>query len=222
MKRIIIISEGQTEQSFCNDVLQPHLNERGIYIENPAIKKTGGGIVRWDALKYQIEAHLLQDKTAFVTTLVDFYGLYANMDFPGWEHSLKLNDKSHRLAFLEKSMQEDIRPDLQRRFMPYIQLHEFEGLLFCEADVFDRNFEKNEFLNYDYLIETIEQNPNPEMINDGYETAPSKRLEKIIKRYKSEQKVIYGTLLAQEIGLNKIRSKCPRFNEWVDKLERLS
>ena len=143
------------------------------------------------------------------------------MDFPGWEHSLKLNDKSHRLAFLEKSMQEDIRPDLQRRFMPYIQLHEFEGLLFCEAAVFDRNFEKNEFLNYDYLIETIEQNPNPEMINDGYETAPSKRLEKIIKRYKSEQKVIYGTLLAQEIGLNKIRSKCPRFNEWLARLECL-
>ena len=50
MKRIIIISEGQTEQSFCNDVLQPHLNERGIYIENPAIKKTEGEIVHWDAL----------------------------------------------------------------------------------------------------------------------------------------------------------------------------
>lgn len=218
MKRIIIISEGQTEQSFCNDVLQPHLNERGIYIENPAIKKTGGGIVRWDALKYQIEAHLLQDKTVFVTTLVDFYGLYANMDFPGWEHSLKLNDKSHRLAFLEKSMQEDIRPDLQRRFMPYIQLHEFEGLLFSDIDVFNRNFEQGEFLNYSYLEETIDEHPNPEMINDSRETAPSKRLMKIIKGYK---KVVYGSILAEEIGLNRIRAKCPRFNEWVARLESI-
>lgn len=37
MKRIIIIGEGQTEQSFCNDVLQPHFSSKGIYIQNPVM-----------------------------------------------------------------------------------------------------------------------------------------------------------------------------------------
>ncbi|SDB85633.1 DUF4276 family protein [Williamwhitmania taraxaci] len=216
MKRIIIISEGQTEQSFCNDVLQPYFNDRGIFIQNPAIKKMGGGIVRWDALKFQVETHLLQDNTAFVTTLVDYYGMYANMDYPGWENAQKLVDKNQRMTFLEKAMQSDIRPDLQRRFMPYIQLHEFEGLLFSNIDVFDRSFERGEFLNYRYLEETIDKHPNPEMINDSRDTAPSKRLMKIIKGY---DKVVYGSLLAGEIGLNRIRAKCPRFNEWVARLE---
>ena len=50
----------------------------------------------------------------------------------------------------------------------------------------------------------------------------SKRLERIIKGYKSEKenlKVFYGTLLAQAIGLNTIMKKCPRFHHWISTLE---
>lgn len=216
MKRIIVIGEGQTEQSFCNDVLQPHFNKRSIYIQNPVIKKNNGGIVNWEALKQQIELHLLQDSTAFVTTLIDYYGIYEHHNYPGWKDAQKLPDKNKRMEMLESAMLNDIQPALQGRFIPYVQLHEFEGLLFSDLEVFDRNFEKNEFADYDYLEQTVQTNPNPEMINDNNETAPSKRLSRSIRGY---DKVIYGSLLAQEIGISKMRSKCPRFNAWITKLE---
>ncbi|WP_299290909.1 DUF4276 family protein [uncultured Mucilaginibacter sp.] len=224
MKRIIVIGEGQTEQSFCNDVLRPYFSLKGIYIQNPVISKTGGGIVNWKALKHQVEMTLLQDQTAFVTTLIDYYGLYSRHQYPRWEEAEKLVDKNSRMKKLEDAMLMDIETDLQRRFIPYIQLHEFEALLFSEIDVFNNNFEKKEFLDYNYLVETIDKNSNPEMINNGTETAPSKRLGKIIKGYYSDKennKAFYGSTLAHDIGLQKIRSKCPRFNNWIATLENI-
>lgn len=224
MKRIIIIGEGQTEQSFCNDVLQPHFNLRSIYIQNPVIKKTQGGIVKWESLKHQIQTHLLYDKTAFVTTLIDYYGINHHHKFPGWKEAEKVVNKNNRMKKLEDCMLNDIALDLQQRFIPYIQLHEFEGLLFSDKQVFDNSFEEDEFLDYEYLLETINNNSNPEMINNGNETAPSKRLSKIIKGYYSENenlKVLYGSTLAHDIGLPKIRSKCIRFNDWITKLESI-
>jgi len=121
-------------------------------------------------------------------------------------------------------MLEDIDEENRRRFIPYIQLHEFEGLLFSELAVYDNSFEENEFEDYDYLLETIKSNPNPELINKGIETAPSKRLSRIIKGYYTDNenlKVFYGSTLAHDIGLQKIRSKCPRFNAWITKLEKI-
>lgn len=222
MKRIIIICEGQTEQSFCNDVLSPYFIPKSIFIQNPTIKKTGGGIVNWPALKKQVETHLKGDTTAIVTTLIDYYGIHAHHEYPLWTESKRLVDKNERMSALEKAMQQDVSLDLQQRFIPYIQLHEFEALLFSDIRVFENNFEKNEFLDYDYLLKTIQADVNPEMINDGNETAPSKRLTKIIKGYYSENenlKVFYGTLLAQEIGIKTIMDKCPRFKNWIMKLE---
>lgn len=224
MKRIIIIGEGQTEQSFCNDLLKSHFIKHKILIENPTIRKTHGGIVNWKALKYQIENHLKQDTTAIVTTLIDYYGMYEHHEYPEWAATQNLIDKTERLAKIENSMLNEIDAGLRRRFIPYIQLHEFESLLFCDIEVFNRNFTHLEFKDYSYLQKTINDNPNPETINDGNETAPSKRLEKIIDGYRSDKeslKVVYGSLLAQEIGLTKIRAKCPRFNEWITKLESI-
>jgi hypothetical protein len=224
MARIIIIGEGQTEQSFCNDVLKLHFSNKNITIQNPVIKKTGGGIVNWQALKHQIETHLLEDQTAYVTTLIDYYGIYAHHKYPNWEAAEKLASPADRMNLIEQGMYDGIRNTLRTRFIPYIQLHEFEGLLFCDKNIFDNNFEENEFADYPYLESTISSNPNPEMINNGKETAPSKRLSRILKNYNSDNennKVVYGSLLAQEIGLQNLRTKCPRFNEWINKLEAI-
>ena len=38
---------------------------------------------------------------------------------------------------------------------------------------------------------------------------------------KDYSKVTHGSLIAQDIGINKIRSKCPRFNEWIEKLQNI-
>lgn len=218
MKRLIIVCEGQTEQEFCIDILQPHLNQFGIIIQNPTIKKTAGGIVRWATLKNQIETHLKQDQTAFVTTLIDFYGIHPYHNYPNWLQASQHNNKNIGMDLMEQGMQSDIPAQFQHRFIPYIQLHEFEGLLFCDINVFDNGFEKNEFLDYNYLVETINNNQNPELINDSTITAPSKRLDRIFKDY---SKITHGCLIAQDIGINNIRAKCPRFDKWIDNLEKI-
>ena len=218
MARLIIVCEGQTEQEFCNDILQPHLIQFGIVVQNPTIKKTAGGIVNWASLKHQIETHLKQDPTAFVTTLIDFYGIHANHNYPNWLQANQHNNKNIGMDLMEQGMLASIPAQLQQRFIPYIQLHEFEGLLFCDINVFDNGFEENEFLDYNYLAQTLNDNQNPELINDSSITAPSKRLLKIIKDY---SKITHGCLIAQDIGINKIRIKCPRFNKWIDDLEHI-
>lgn len=216
MKRIIIICEGQTEQQFCNDVLQPHLNSFGIFIQAPTIKKTGGGIVRWELLKKEILLHLQRDKSANLTTLFDYYGLHDHHQFPNWKESKNLPNRNERMSLIETGMLDSVSEKLRNRFIPYIQLHEFEGLLFSNISVIENEFEESEFSDYAYLKETVRTFENPEMINDGSTTAPSKRLERIIKGY---NKPVFGSLLAEAIGLQKIREKCPRFNAWVNALE---
>jgi len=218
MKRIIIICEGQTEQSFCNDVLQPYFSQRGILLHTPTTKKKNGGIVCWEALKHQIELHLLEDKTAFVTTLIDYYGLYAHHGFPRWDEAEQKTDRNKRMEILESGMKNDVRENLQSRFIAYIQLHEFEGILFSDISVFGKSFEKQEFADYAYLESTIQEHSNPEMINNRSETAPSKRLSKIIRNY---SKIVHAPLLAHDIGLVKIREKCPRFTNWISQIENL-
>lgn len=116
---------------------------------------------------------------------------------------------------LESEMNKAIHDNLRFRFIPYIQLHEFEGLLFNDIDVFKNNFTTEE-ANFIELQDIINTHPNPEEINNGKDTAPSKRLKKLIKGY---NKVVYGACLADEIGLSKIREKCPRFNHWISLLE---
>jgi len=216
MKRIIVICEGQTEREFCKDVLAPHFINLETYIQAPLIKKTGGGIVKWEILKKQIENHLKQEKDLIVTTFIDYYGLKSKHEFPKWDKAKKIININDRMSFLENTMKDDIEDSLSHRFIPYIQLHEFEGLLFNNIAVFTNNFEVEEIKDINELAKIIDDHPNPELINDGSTTAPSKRLIRLINGY---NKIVYGSLLAEEIGLDNIREKCPRFNNWIDILE---
>jgi len=103
--------------------------------------------------------------------------------------------------------------------LPYIQLHEFERLLFIDVKIMDdilkpcHDYSKlQELKNIRNLFHT------PEEIDDGFGTAPSKR---IIKLFKSYQKVTNGYQIAERIGIDVIRKECPHFNEWMVKLGRL-
>lgn len=62
---------------------------------------------------------------------------------------------------------------------------------------------------------------SPELINEGNETAPSKRIIKEIPEYK-DNKVLIGPTVAKEIGLPILRERCVHFNEWINKIESLS
>jgi hypothetical protein len=192
--------------------------EREIFIETPPIKRSKGGIVPWEPLKRQIEQALKEDPTAYITTMIDYYGMYASHLFPGWSESLKIANRNARLDYLEKSMLEDIDIRCRPRFIPYIQLHEFEGLLFSDETVFLQLF--SEMIRDANLLHATfaEHSSNPELINDNVESAPSKRLERIISEY---HKVDHGKLLAESIGIDCIRTKCPHFHSWISNLESL-
>lgn len=214
MKRLIIICEGPTEQAFCNDVLHDHLLTKDIALEAPTIKHSNGGIVAWDTLKKQIVRHL-NEGNSIVSLFVDYYRIRDSYHFPGWMESKSINNIYDRMHFLFEQMSLDIDENLRSRFIPYIQLHEFEGLLFSNIAVFQNNFTKQE-LDFQQLEDAINSVKTPEEINNGPATAPSERLKKAIKGY---DKVVYGACLASDIGLNTIRGKCILFNEWVMKLE---
>lgn len=218
MIRVIIICEGQTEREFCQTILAPHFAHQGIYISAPLIKRSMGGIVGWKYLHNQIENHLKAEKQAYVTTLIDYYGLYQKHEFPGWDESLEVVDPNSRMEILEASMLSGISENLRIRFLPYIQLHEFEALLFCNQQIFYDNIPENELIDIPELVQTFESYDNPELINNGPTTAPSKRLQRIILGY---DKIVYGNILIESIGLDNIRNNCPRFNQWLTRLENI-
>lgn len=213
MNRLIIICEGQTEKEFCEKTLYPYFQKNDIYIHAPLIKKSNGGIVRWSNLKKQIENHLKQDSEARVSLLIDYYGLNDEHCFPGWEESKNIPDINKKVNHIESKMLEDVDDSFKYRFIPYIQLH--EGLLFNDIHFFYQLFAPEEIIGKDELEETFRSFSNPEMINNNKETAPSKRLERIIEGY---SKVIFGNILAESIGLENIKAKSPRFNNWITQL----
>lgn len=219
MKRVIIICEGPTEREFCEKILSPVFISKQIHIQPPLIKKSMGGIVKWIHLKKQILLHLKTDREAIVTTFIDYYGLYAKYEFPQWNDAMKIINKNERMNFLESAMLEDIDEDFRYRYLPYLQLHEFEGLLFNDIQIFYDQIPSEDLVGIEELENTFNEFENPEMINDTRETSPSHRLDRIVKGY---NKVVYGNIIAEAIGLEAIRLKSPRFNEWLSKIEASS
>ena len=214
MKRLIIICEGPTEQAFCNDLLRDYFQSKDIILEAPTIKHSNGGIVAWDTLRKQIVRHL-NEGNSIGSLLVDYYRIRDAYRFPGWMESKSISNIYDRMHFLFEQMSLNMDEKLRSRFVPYIQLHEFEGLLFSDISVFQNNFTKNE-LNFSLLESAVNSADTPEEINNGPATAPSERLKKAVCGY---DKVTDGAFLALEIGLETIREKCILFNEWIERLE---
>jgi hypothetical protein len=57
---------------------------------------------------------------------------------------------------------------------------------------------------------------SPEEINDGPETHPAARLQKLLPTY---QKTLHGPMIAGRIGLEALCASCPHFAGWVRRLE---
>lgn len=218
MKRVILICEGQTEQAFAKTNLQLPFISKNIYIQSPLIKASRGGIVKWSKLKEQIETHLKAEPTAYVTTFIDYYGMYDKYQFPQWDEAHTIVDLNKRMEALEQGMLDDIEPALRHRFIPYLQLHEFEGLLFTDINIIKNQIPKEDIVGMQELEKTFADYDNPEMINNNRTTSPSHRLMRIIKGY---NKVVYGDILSEAIGLERIRAKSPRFNNWLLRIEKI-
>lgn len=215
MKRVIIVVEGDTEKEFVDKVLGPYLYSKGLSSVNCfKIKHTKGGLTKYQHLKTDL-INCVYENNVLVTTLIDFYAL--PKDFPKYEDAGKIVNRADRLIFLENAILKDLESEKGKDFpnlFPYIQLHEFEALVFSSMSGISSLFEANE-ANFDEIQKIIDSHPNPENINDSPETAPSKRLLRLIKGY---NKVINGIMIIEEIGIENILKKCPRFRTWVETL----
>ena len=106
------------------------------------------------------------------------------------------------------------RPDL--RFIPHLELHEYEGLLFSDPQAFANGINQAHLARH--FQEIRDEFDSPEDINDDPTSAPSKR---VLAAYPSYQKVIEGTIAAQSVGIPIIRRECQHFREWLETLEEL-
>lgn len=212
--RLFIIVEGETEEMFVAEVLRPYFWSLNFYSVTPIRIQTStgykGGFVNYQHLKNDI-THILREPDTIVTTFVDYFGMPKNL--PNYTVCQALNGVSQRIDCLEASMKSDI--GFGDRFIPYIQQHEFEALLFASNRGFTSYF--GEKIG-DAMGNIMAQYDNPEEINDSPQTAPSKRILSIIPSYK---KVNDGNLIALEIGLQTIMEKCPRFRTWIERLTAL-
>lgn len=214
MKRIIIIVEGQTESTFVSEVLAPYIYQRLEYdcMVTPILIHLGmsggrGGFVNYEHLRNDV-LHALQsqDQDLIVTTFVDYFRI-PQTSMPGHEDWKDEADHYLQVKKMEDAMSLDIS---DRRFIPYIQMHEFEALLYSSMDGFDK-FWKEDFAK---KVHSIKDNfKNPEDINTNPEGAPSKRLLAINPSY---DKVVEGNIIALEVGIDKMLEACPRFKKWVE------
>ena len=221
--RLHFVVEGQTERRFVENILRPHLADRSIWVAARCVetrrsrgRKYSGGIRDYTKAKRDIERWIKEDQKsdARFTTMFDLYALPG--DFPGYEYARQESDPYARVRLLEDALGEDIS---DQRFVPYLQLHEFEALLFCDPQKLEERFDRHS-AGIVRLAQVAEKS-NPELINDGNETAPSKRIIKEIPEYESD-KASSGPIVAERIGLTTLRTKCEHFAEWIGKLEDLT
>lgn len=221
MIRVHVICEGQTEEMFINEVLYNEYYPRNIFFSASKIGRPGhqGGNVCFERLLFDLRECLLRDSTVFCSTFIDFYG--SSSDFPGKREAGKFTSVIDKASCVTEALrvrlEDKLGPAPLRRFIPYIQMYEFEGLLFSETDRFASGIDKPDLAKEFQKIRDAFN--TPEEINDDPQTAPSKRIKKIFPGY---NKPFHGSIGALEIGLDTIRKECPLFNAWLKQIESLA
>jgi hypothetical protein len=226
MSDLGIIVEGQTEQAFVRDVLAPHLGAFGVgaWARLPGRVHRHGGVPAWEVVRGDILRTLREKQGRYGTMMFDFYGMPT--DWPG-RCGASARPARERGEFVEAALLEDVvrhaGPDFNRTlFVPYVQMHEFEALLFSNVNVLCATLSPLRRRGKDDLSSALDrvlaEAGEPEAINDRPQYAPSKRILTEVPGYR---KVLYGPLVATRIGIEAIRGMCLHFNFWLERLESL-
>ena len=134
MSRVLLLCEGQTEQTFFDLVLRQHLALKGVYASCTMICTSrqggrrvhrGGHARRWDLIERDLRL-LLHSQSDAVTTMLDLYGFPEDMPgFPApWP--VRTVDRVDALGAAMSRIVDD------PRFIPGILAHEYEGILFSD------------------------------------------------------------------------------------------
>lgn len=210
MIRVCIVCEGATEVEFVKSCLTPHLLEYGVnaypsILQAPSGRHRGGHVTVERLARFISHEYHATDR---LTTLVDFYG------FEGADGRTR---QELELDILEAVKKLTTRFD-PRFICPYVQMHEFEGLLFSDVEQFQFVLDGWNTQVRNELIGIRSQFSTPEEINNSRDTAPSKRILKAFPDG-SYSKTEHGPMIAEAIGLTLIRQQCPQFNHWMTVLE---
>lgn len=225
--RLLVHVEGQTEETFVNEVLRDYLLSRGAesvgarIVGNARLRQRRGGIRPWPSVKRDIINHLREDRGCVATTMVDFYGLLSHGDgaWPGRDRAR--GTVQQKADCVQKGILESVVKEMGAslntdRFVPFVIMHEFEGLLFSDCRRMGDGIGRPDLTaRFQQIRDAFE---NPEEINDSPISAPSKRVERLFPGY---VKPIHGSLAVIEIGLGPIREMCPHFNKWLARIETL-
>ncbi len=217
MKRLLVNVEGQTEEQFVNEILRPHLSQHGYSIISARLlgsrreRAFRGGIRPWAGVKREVEKQLLEDRKVLCGVWVNLYALPT--DWPGKKEvgAMSATQKGQRLA---EALRASLDAELQSRFFPFVLVHEFETFVFADVSAATSAWGLSEHRSE--LQKVRDQFAGAEDINDSPQTAPSRRILKVIPTY---EKPLMGGLAALQIGLHKLRTECPTFDAWVTSLE---
>lgn len=210
MTRLIVVAEGPSEAAFIKQILRPHLEEC-----QPGCAAIVASVLRGHYTFAGLKKHLLNCLSArdsvVVTTMIDLYKIAG--DIPGLEKSLD-GPPQQRVLHLEKRLSGEVG---DRRFRPYIQLHEFEALLFTDLGILAEQYPqlRNDLKELDERLKKEFQ--TPEEINRL--TPPSRRIRQVVQDY---DKILNGVTALSKIGLPALRARCPHFGEWCDFLESVA
>ena len=218
MRRVHVLAEGQTEETFLRDVLTQHLARFDVFLTPIVVStkrvKSGlkfkGGVTNYRKLKSELQNLLGDRSVAAVTTMIDYYGL--PRDFPGFETRPQAASCYHRVAHMEQALETDLQDS---RFLPYLSLHEFEALLLTSPSEVDAAFSESVADRLATMVAPVE---SPEEINDGPGTHPAARIKRLLPTYR---KPLHGPMIASRIGLETMRRECPHFDGWVTRLEKI-
>lgn len=224
MKRVCVVCEGQTEEEFVLLVLAPAFYAIGLNLIPEMIETSPGhrgGALKYERVKRHLRNTLRQSSAPVVTTLFDLYRL--DQDFPGFSSSRGQADLAGRLTVLNQALHADIVAEvgcLPDRFIPYIQPHEFEALLF--SDVATLVTVQESWGAATQALTAVRQvATSPEHINDSPDTKPAAHLERELKR-PGYRKRLHGPIAAQKIGLHRIEAECAFFAGWLAQLRSLA
>jgi len=199
MKQGLVLVEGQTEEQVVNDCLRPYLEVKGLVLV-PTIVATRrtvgashnkGGVQSYGQVQGDLR-RLLGDKGASViTTLLDYYALPS--DFPGMANRSGRNPRDC-VEHVEAAWAAAVG---DRRFVPHVVLHELEAWVYAARSCLEPWMFGDDAKVIAAITEMAAVHQTPEDIDDGVQTAPSKRLRRAFPAY---QKTLHGPLAIAAIG----------------------
>jgi hypothetical protein len=129
--------------------------------------------------------------------------------FPGMQDR-PVGDPYARVAHVEAEFAAEIG---DRRFRPHLVLHELEAWVFAAADELG-------MLHGPEIAKQLRADEKlaggPELVNDDPATAPSKRILRYCAGY---AKTSDGPMAIEELGLSRLRARCPHLDAWLCSLE---